>query len=384
MPYLEVTSIFRKDADYQLAFYWMIALFTGLTSGAYLLSKYFEEKGYCLFRIYLVIASGTILSCSLLYLFNLQGTYITNQTLLPVIRFINAFFHPIAFITPALILMKIYKSMSSIRISSLFILAAISGMQMSYFATFYITQNNLQLFCKLFLSVSILIAIILALSARLLTKAQKNLLISSNFIKTKPLTIILAILVGCVFNTGIRYHYFFIDRYVTDVLVMQHDPIFGYVFFYIALSIFLPLAAHFFKQGNQQKFLTHSLMGLLVLSIASVFLPIHSLINYAIYQIVFALFLAIFLALSLPLIFLMFKNNRLVFNGTLWFSTGYALGNLISDWLTAKYGFFTQSNYLPMLPFVLGGLGCLVILIYMTSTDSLANIDRSKEAIAKI
>lgn len=76
-PYLEVSSniTFRKNEVHQLAFYWMIVLFTGLISGAYVLGKYFEEKSNCLFRLYLIISVGNILPCLLLYFFNLQGNY---------------------------------------------------------------------------------------------------------------------------------------------------------------------------------------------------------------------------------------------------------------------------------------------------------------------
>ena len=379
-PYLEVSTniTFRKNEIHQLAFYWMIVLCTGLISGAYVLGKYFEEKSNCLFRLYLIISVGTVLSCLLLYFFNLQGNYITNYTLLLVTRFINVFFHPIAFITPALILMKIYKGMQNIKISAYFILAAISGMQMSYFATLYVAQNNLQLLCKLFLFASILIVFIAVVSAPLLKILQNNLAISSNFRKANPMSIVLSLLIGCVFNTGMRYHYFFIDRYVTDVLVIKHAPAFGYIFFYITLSISLLVAASFLKQENQQKLLTRSLISLLILSMTSIILPIHSWINYAIYQIIFAFFLAIFLVPSLSIIFLMFKNNKLIFHGTMWFSTGYALGNLASDWLTEKYGFFTQSNCLPMLPLVFGSLGCLAVLLYTTNNLSWPTLPKQK------
>ena len=317
-----------------------------------------------MFKLYLIIASGTIISCLLFYLFNLEENYIVSKPLLLFIRFINVFFHPIAFITPALILMKSHNT-QIIKISAYFIFTAILGMQTSYFAALYVAQNSLQKLCKIFLFASIFMTIVLILSAPFLKTFQKKPIASNYFIETKPQKIVLALLIGCVFNTGLRYHYFFIDRHVTEVLVIKGDSTFGYIFFYFTLGISLLFAAYFFKQKNQQKFLSNALAGILLLSIISIILPIYSLINYAIYQIIFAFFLSTFLVPSLSLIFLMFKNSQLIFHGTMWFSTGYALGNLASDWLTEKYGFYTQYNYLPMLPLVFGSSGCLLMLSYL-------------------
>ncbi len=367
VPYLEVFPGIKLCSNRidDIALYWMLALFCGLISGAYILGKYGENKGI----LYLckAIILGTILPCFLLYILGSQGNYIiNNNAALLSIRFINAFFHPAAFVVAAVLLMKIYNDAISLKISSYIVLTTITGMQISYFVVTYLCKNNLILWCQLFLASSLLAGAICMLSGKSIEEQTKKITISKTQSRTKPLAIVLAMLIGCTFNAGMRYHYFFVDTYVTDILITENDPALGYVFFYIALSVFLLIAGHLLKQHHQLKTLTVSLIGILLVGILPIILPIHSLVNYIIYQVTFAFFLAGFLAPSLSVIFSLFKDNQTIFHATMWFTVGYALSNIISDWVTEQYGFFTHFNFLPMIPLIFGGFSCLTVL---TSTE---------------
>jgi len=343
----------------------MLALFLGFISGAYILGKYGENKGIlCLCK---VIVLGTVLPCLLLYVLGSQENYIiNNNAALLSIRFINAFFHPAAFVVAAVFLMKIYNNTISLKISAYIVFTTITGMQTSYFVVTYLAKNNLSLWCQLFLASSLLAGAICMLCGKTVEEQTKKITTPKTQNKTDPLAIVLAVLIGCIFNAGLRYHYFFVDTYITDILIAENDPSLGYVFFYIALSIFLLIAGHLLKQHHQLKILTVSLIGILLVGIAPVILPIHSLVNYIVYQITFAFFLAGFLAPSLSVIFSLFKDNQTIFHTTMWFTVGYALGNIISDWFTEQYGFFTHFHFLPMIPLIFGGFCCLAIL---TSTN---------------
>lgn len=367
VPYLEVSPGIKlcSDAIDDVALYWMLALFFGLIGGAYTLGKYGENNGILLLCKIIII--GTVLPCLLLYFLGSQSNHIINNNAAILgIRFINAFFHPAAFVVSAIFLMKVNNDAISVKISAYTILAAITGMQLSYFVVTYFAKNNLNLWCQLFLASSILAASICILCKKTVEEQIKKITTPESHITANPLAIALAILIGCIFNAGLRYHYFFVDTYVSDILIAEHDPALGYLFFYIALSIFLLFAGHLLKQHNQIKILTFSLIGILLVGISPIILPIHSLVNYIAYQIIFAFFVAGFLAPSLSVIFTLFKNNQTIFHSTMWFTVGYALSNSISDWLTSQYGFFTHFNFLPMIPLIFGGFCCLTVL---TSTN---------------
>ena len=149
-----------------------------------------------------------------------------------------------------------------------------------------------------------------------------------------------------------------------NTLLTQHKDSFGCVFFYLFLGLSLFVYANLFKQQNQREILSSSLIGILLIAIAPAFFPINSFFSYALFQIIFAIFVAGFLATSIAVIYSLFEYNcNAVFHATMWFSTGYAVGNFMSDWIAEKYGFFICINSLSMLPLMLSGFGCLTVLV---------------------
>ncbi len=302
----------------------------GFISGAYILGKYGEKKGILL--LCKIVALGTVLPCLLMcFLGSQENHIINNNAALLIIRFLNAFFHPAAFIVAAIFLMKIYNDTISLKISAYITFAAIFGMQISYFVVIYFAKNNLNLWCQLFLASSLLAGALCMLYGKTIEEQAQKITTPKSQIKPEPLAILLATLIGCIFNAGIRYHYFFVDTYVSNILIAEYDPALGYIFFYIGLSIFLLIAGHLLKQHHQLKNLTASLIGILLVGIAPVVLPIDSLVNYAVYQVIFAFFLAGFLAPSISVIFSLFKDSQTIFHSTMWFTVGYASSNIISD-----------------------------------------------------
>jgi hypothetical protein len=362
VPYLEISPGIKlcKDHVDNIAFYWMLALFIGLNSGAFILGKFGEKKG--ILKLCKIIVLGTILPCLFLYCLGSNENHIINNSIALIgTRFINAFFHPVAFVVSSFFLMKICDDNHHTKISAYITIAAISGMQLSYFTVMYLAANNLQMWCNIFLGTSIF-AGVLCIRYSKSFEQQTNKMKNLEIFKAKPSAMLLAISIGCVFNAGIRYHYFFVDTYLADILITQHDPALSYVFFYIALSVFLIIFGNIIKNEQQFKILTKALIGILSIGIAPVILPIHSLLNYLCYQVIFAFFLAGFLAPSLSVVFSLFKYNKTILHGTVWFTFGYSLSNIASDWLTEQYGFFTHFNFLPMIPLILGGFTCLSIL----------------------
>lgn len=364
VPYLQSSPEFKFDnaAIGNLAFYWMLSLFLGLVSGAYILGKYGESKGVP--SLWNIVVPGIIL-CLFIYCLSVDENYIAYPTGMIAIRFINAFFQPVTLLVPAIFLMNTYPK-SSVKISSYFILATLCSLQLSYFTVTYCAKYNLKLWSNIFLATSILAAAVCLFYHK---EIKNNLNELTLRITTKTMTLqakLLALLIGCIFNSSLRYHYFFVDTYLIDVIILEHDSAISstlsYVFFYVFLNIFLVIAGQVIKHEQQLKFLTMSLFGILLVGIFSVILPIYSFVGYVIYQITFAFFTAGFLASSLSVIFLLFRNNQVIFNGTFWFTVGYSISNLASDWLTEQYGFFTHFNFLPMLPLICGGFCCLAVL----------------------
>lgn len=338
----------------------MIALFMGLVSGALVLGYWGEKKG--LLPICKVVVFGTILPCVLMFILSLQDDHLISSTKqLFCIRYINAFFHPAAYVVTSIVLMRMYEKKIHLKISAYITLAAISGMQVAYsIANFQ--ENNLFLFCLFLLGTSVLAAFLCITCVNGID--PKMLGVPPAQSKAKLSDIFLALCIGSVFNTSIRYHYFFVDKHVMNTLLTQHNHSFGYVFFYLFLGIFLFIYANLFKQKNQLEILSSSLIGILLVGIAPAFISISSLFYYTLYQVILAIFVAGFLATSIAVVYSLFEqHSNTVFHAIMWFSTGYAIGNFMSDWIAEKYGFFICINSLSMLPLMLSGFGCLTVLV---------------------
>ncbi len=364
--YLEIPPEIKLNSTIidRPAFYWMLALFSGLVSGAYILGKYAELKG--ILSLWKIVIPGITLLCLFMYYLGLNEYRIAYPTTMMAIRFINAFFRPATLIVSMIFLMKISPIKLHVKISSYFMLASLCSIEISYFTVMHYTANNLKLWSSIFLAASILAGFIYLFFNKEI--AKKAIEITPK-IATKITTLVaksLALLIGWIANSGLRYHYFFMDTYVTDVLILKCVPainaVLSSLFFYISLNIFLIVAALIIKHEQQLKFLTTSMIGILLVGIFPAIFPINSFISYVIFQIIFAFFMAGFLAPSFSVIFSLFKHNQTTFNGTLWFTLGFALSNLSSDWLTEQYGFFTHFNFLSMLPLICGGSCCLAVL----------------------
>lgn len=343
----------------KIANYWMFALLAGLICGAYIIGKIAEKRG--VFLLANIVSVGVVLSCLLMYFLGAKDKYISNFSLLLIIRFLNAFFQPAALIVPTIVFMKAFENKQNIKICAYFIVAALLGMQISYYTATYICEGHLLLWCKIFLIISFAILIFHLISNSSLKKVNK--IFFSKGIKRKDhIAIIFAFLIGSVFITSIRYHYFFVDTYLTDFLVTVDNPSLGYVFFYGALNLSLLIAANTFKQENIFKLLSWSLIGILLIAITPVILTLDSLYTNITFQVIFAIFVAVFLSSSLAAIYTLFQDNSPIFNCVMWFASGYAIGNFASDWLVELYGFFSHTNFLPMIPLIISGFGTLAIL----------------------
>jgi MFS family permease len=346
------------------AFYWMLALFSGLVSGVYILGKYAELKG--ILSLWKIVIPGITLLCLFMYYLGVNEYHIAYPTTMIAIRFINTFFQAATLLVSMIFLMKISHTRLHVKISSYFMLATLCSIELSYCTVTCYAPNNLKLWSGIFLAASILGGLICLFYNKEIAKKAMEV---TPRIATKITTLgakSLALLIGWVANSGLRYHYFFVETYVTDVLILKYVPaintVLSSLFFYVFLNIFLIIAGKIIKHEQQLKFLTMSMIGILLVGIFPAVFPINSFFCYSIFQIIFAFFMAGFLAPSFSVIFSLFKHNQTIFNGTLWFTLGYALSNLASDWLTEQYGFFTHFNFLSMLPLVCGGSCCLAVL----------------------
>lgn len=357
VPYLSAVDD-MQTLD-KLANYWMFVLLAGFICGAYILGKIAENRG--IFLLANVTSISVALSCLLMYFLGAKEQYISNFSLLLMIRFLNAFFQPAALIVPTIVFMKIFENKQNIKICSYFIVASLVGMQSSYFTVTYISAGNLILWCKIFLIISAMI-LIYHLTVNPPIKKLDRIFSNQNIKKQSFTPIIFAFLIGSVFISSIRYHYFFVDTYLTDFLVTVDNPSLGYVFFYGALNLSLLIAANTFKQENIFKLLSWSLIGILLIAITPVILTLDSLYTNITFQVIFAIFVAGFLSSSLAAIYTLFQGNRPIFNCVMWFASGYAIGNFASDWLVDCYGFFTYTNFMPMIPLIISGFGALAIL----------------------
>ncbi|MEI6882203.1 MAG: hypothetical protein WCK82_12845 [Bacteroidota bacterium] len=349
-----------------ISIYWSFSLFSGLIGGAYILGKYGELNG--ILSLWKVVILGTIFPCLIMCYLSLNVALITYSSTVLFLRFMNAFFHPATLFISIIFLMKMYHPQLHVKISAYFIFATLLSMQCSYCAITYYSANNLKLWCCLFLAISVLAGFTWTFFFKEIKIEAQEIMLKTTLTATIPGAKSLAFFIGYVFNAGIRYHYFFADAYINDVLILKYHPFtvqpLRSIFFYIFLNMFLIIASYLIKPAQQLRFLTLSLMGILLIGIMPIALPICSLITYEIYQGVFAFFLAGFLAPSLSIIFLLFNDSKQIFNRIFWFTLGYGLSNLAGDWLTIKYGFFHRSNLLPMMPFICGGAFCLVVLRY--------------------
>ena len=371
------TEIFNLRNGTAFVCAWAIGTFFSRITGAYTLGKYAENKGFIATQKILI--SGYILTTALFFLSCLfADQFHLAKLLMLVISYLNLFLGSAALVLPTMYLMNIYKTSDHVNISRLMIFGSGLGYVLVY-AVF--AKCNLQIMSGIIFGCSLLCGYIFYCAKKgiiNLEKSQTPEEQNSPQIAPNHVAKLLAVLIGGVCGAGLSHNYFFIEPYVLNVSIINARNFqMGYIFFYIALGLFMILASRICDYVNWSKLIFLSLIGILLVIFSFSVYDFSKDNIYLIYQVLFAFFFAGFLAPSLALIFSLFKDNQPFFNGIFWYSSGISISYLIGYFLSKDLMGIFHHYFLVVSPLVFNAVLCLALMfavkLSIVSTHSKAS-----------
>ncbi len=340
---------------------WSMTTFISRVTGGYIFGKYAEARGFLAAQKILVL--GYVLTTFLFFLCCAYATHLHQiRPMILILVYFNVLLFPATLILPAVYLMKCYSTSSHVKIGALLILASVLGYVLSYIiANEYNTQKMSLIIC----GAGLLCGIIYFFEKKILQQLEE----SAHFQIKKRKKIsqsykekFLATLVGGVCGAGMTHNYFFIEPYALNVSIINaHTLKVGYISFYIAIGVFLLLAAKACDYLDHGKLMIRSLFGILLTVASLKILDISINHLYVAYQVVFAFFFAGFLAPSSALIFSLFKENQPFFNSIIWYYLGLSFSYLTGYFLSNGLGIF-QQYFLFVTPLALSCVLCLIVM----------------------
>ncbi len=420
------TEIFSLKNGTTFICTWAVVSFFSRIMGGHTLGKYAEKKGFMATQKILI--SGYILTTALFFLSCLfADQFQSTKLLMLVISYSNLFLGSAALVSPAMYLMKISKTSDHVNISMFMIFGSGLGYVLAYAVS---AKCNLQNMSGIIFGCSLLCGYIFYCAKKGIINLEK----SHTPEKQKPpqnapntVAKFLAVLIGGVCGAGLSHNYFFIEPYVLNVSIINARNFqMGYMFFYIALGLFMMLASRICDFVDWSKLMFISLIGVLLvmfslsiydvskghiyliyqvlfafffgricdfvdwsklmfISLIGVLLVMFSLSIYdvskghiyLIYQVLFAFFFAGFLAPSLALVFSLFKNSQPFYNGIFWYSSGISISYLIGYFLSKDLLGIFHHYFLFVSPLVFNAVLCLALMfavkLSIVSTHSKAS-----------
>ena len=363
-------------------FTWVVLTFFSKIIGAYTLGKYSESKGFL--KTQKIIVTGYVLTTGLLFLCCLYTTdfYAIKQTMVLIAAF-NILLFPATFMFPIMYLMKNNDVSNHVKVSAFVIFSALFGHELSYVVLNYVVRHDMTLMSGIFLGCSFLCGLVYTISKASVLDLEKSIaqrkkdqapILPSYLAKT------LAVLIGGVCGAGVTHHYFFIEPYILNVLIIKdsiHEQ--THMFFYVTVAIFSALVIKISDYVNRSKLIIMSLIGMLILTLSINIYELSSIYGYVLYQSLLALFFVGFLAPSLVLIFSLFKNAKPFLNGTVWFYVGVSFSFLSAYILSTKFGPFNH-YFLSISPLLLNAALCLIamVIVQVPPVNSFSKKRRSR------
>lgn len=356
---------------------WAVVTFFSRIIGGYTLGKYAEGQGFLATQKLLIL--GYIVTTSLFFLCCLYASDLYQiKPLVLLVAYLNAFLFPATLVLPAMHLMKIYSDASHVKISTLAIAASGLGYILSYAIS---TECNLKTMSSVICGSSFLCGLVFYIGKKSMFSLEvpsapairKHSNLSPNYVAK-----FLTMLVGGVCGSGLTHNYFFTEPYVLNVAIADASSLKqGYIFFCIALGVFLILASKICDYVNWSKLMFRSLIGTLLVVFSLGIYDISKDHLYVIYQVLFAFFFAGFLAPSLALVFSLFKNTQPFFNGLIWYYSGLSLSYLAGYFLSKDSLGVFQQYFLFVSPLVFNTVLCLAVMVAIrlsiVSTNSKAS-----------
>ncbi|MEI7493503.1 MAG: hypothetical protein WCJ92_02765 [Alphaproteobacteria bacterium] len=345
--------------------------------GGHTLGKYAEKKGFIATQKFLI--SGYILTTALFFLSCLfADQFQSTKLLMLVISYLNLFLGSAALVSPAMYLMKISKISDHVNISMLMIFGSGLGYVLAYAVS---AKCNLQIMSAIIFGCSLLCGYIFYCAKKGIINLEKSHTPEKQKSpQNAPNTTakFLAVLIGGVCGAGLSHNYFFIEPYVLNVSIINARNFqMGYMFFYIALGLFMMLASRVCDFVDCSKLMFLSLIGVLLVMFSLSIYDVSKDHIYIIYQVLFAFFFAGFLAPSLALVFSLFKNSQPFYNGIFWYSSGISISYLIGYFLSKDLLGIFHHYFLFVSPLVFNAVLCLVLMtvinLSIVSTHSKAS-----------
>jgi len=342
---------------------WAVVSFFSRIMGGHTLGKYAEKKGFIATQKFLI--SGYILTTALFFLSCLfADQFQSTKLLMLVISYLNLFLGSAALVSPAMYLMKISKTSDHVNISMLMIFGSGLGYVLAYAVS---AECNLQIMSAIIFGCSLLCGYIFYCAKKGIINLEK----SHTPEKQKPpqnapntVAKFLAVLIGGVCGAGLSHNYFFIEPYVLNVSIINARNFqMGYMFFYIALGLFMMLASRVCDFVDWSKLMFLSLIGILLVMFSLSIYDVSKDHIYLIYQVSFAFFFAGFLTPSLALVFSLFKNSQPFYNGIFWYSSGISISYLIGYFLSKDLLGIFHHYFLFVSPLVFNAVLCLALMI---------------------
>ncbi len=371
------TEIFSLKNGTTFICTWAVVSFFSRIMGGHTLGKYAEKKGFMATQKILI--SGYILTTALFFLSCLfADQFQSTKLLMLVISYSNLFLGSAALVSPAMYLMKISKTSDHVNISMFMIFGSGLGYVLAYAVS---AKCNLQNMSGIIFGCSLLCGYIFYCAKKGIINLEK----SHTPEKQKPpqnapntVAKFLAVLIGGVCGAGLSHNYFFIEPYVLNVSIINARNFqMGYMFFYIALGLFMMLASRICDFVDWSKLMFISLIGVLLVMFSLSIYDVSKGHIYLIYQVLFAFFFAGFLAPSLALVFSLFKNSQPFYNGIFWYSSGISISYLIGYFLSKDLLGIFHHYFLFVSPLVFNAVLCLALMfavkLSIVSTHSKAS-----------
>ncbi len=342
---------------------WAVVTFFSRIIGGYTLGKYAEGQGFIPTQKILIL--GYIVTTFLFFLCCLYASNLYQiKPLVLLVAYLNAFLFPATLVLPAMHLMKIYSEANHVKISTLAIAASGLGYILSYAIS---AECNPQTMSCIIFGGSFLCGLVFYIGKKSMSglevpstpEIRKHSKLSPNYVAK-----FLAMLVGGVCGAGLTHNYFFTEPYVLNVAIADVSSLKqGYIFFYIALGVFLMLASKICDYVNWSKLMLRSLIGTLLVVFSLGVYDVSKDHIYVIYQVLFAFFFAGFLAPSLALVFSLFKNTQPFFNGLIWYYSGLSLSYLVGYLLSKDLLGIFHHYFLFVSPLVFNGVLCIAVIV---------------------
>ncbi len=371
---------------------WIVVIFFSRVAGAYSLGKYAESEGFLKTQKILIL--GYILTSSLLFLCcSYIGDFYKIKQVVLLISMVNGFLLPASLMLPAMYLTRIYDASLHVKIGALMMICSVFGYGLSYFIFNFVVGCNIKTMGGIFLGASLLGWVAYNLYKKFIVnlvtidaaKADSIPIKKGSQILPGYLAKSLAILIGSIYGAGMYFNYSFGEPYMLDVLMLKkHDLSLIYLLFFIETILSLAIVSKISDYVDRATLMVLSLVGMLLVMLAISVFHVSSVGIYIVCQGLFAFFFASFIAPSLGVIFSLFKNTQLIFNGVFWFPLGASFSLLVGHFFSRHLGPF-HSCFSVVSPIVFNALFCLgivvIIKICFFKKRSLSRVSRERGTV---